>query len=213
MRRTYCRILSGAFPKSRGGNLNSLTLQSPPAFLSSGARPARRIRTRFKSTFLNKYTELLLFHLPLAPPGSGFFRVLKRVHPCPASALENPSIVSIRSPPTRENRAAEQQSQFTAPSCAGSPPARPSLTNTSLKRPLERATKERRAETEAEERAGKGRETASFGNRNAEGVRDVDDHEDGNDDSGDVEEDDGDGDGDGDGEGKVKTRWESEGVG
>lgn len=76
-----------------------------------------------------------------------------------------------------------------------------------------RETKERRVAREAEEREGKGRETASLGNKNVEGVRDVDDHEEGNEDNGEVEEEDGDRDGDGDGDWKVKMMWESDGVG
>lgn len=190
----YCKILKGALLKSNGGNLNSRTLHSP----------AVQALTLFVSTFRNRYTDLPPQTRLWPESADGFSLVLKRVHPSPAKARENPSIVSIRSPVSRENSDIDEQFQLL--SLVASVALQLESTNTSLNRPLESLTKARRWEMEAVEREGKGRGTVSSGKDVDES--DDDDHEyvDGDDEDGDDDDDDG-------GGGYERMMWERDGVG
>lgn len=139
------------------------------------------------STFLNRYADFRP-GIRLSPEFSdGFSFVLKRVHPIPAKARQKPSIVSIRSPVSRENREIEQQFQWLElPTLVVSVELRLELKNTSLNKPLESFTKERRWFSGAAARDGKGRGTTLSG-KEQDDSSDDEDHDEGNE-EGDVED-------------------------
>lgn len=120
--------------------------------------------------------------------------VLKRVHPIPSNALENPSIDSIFSPVRVKISESEVQCQLLLlKDSIFSSGLQSFFKKTNLKHPLERLARRRRWERDAVVKEGNGRGTLSLANDQQ--CDDDDDEEEEEEEEEDWEDDGGDGDG------------------